>query len=246
MKDVVYDSFGNKLDVYLPHSKDFVTVVYFHGGGLCSGDKADPQYVDIAQYFADNGYAFVSVNYRMYPNAHFPDYLVDAGSAVKFVCDNCTSWGGNGKVIVSGQSAGAWMALMLCLNKEYLANAEIDTSKIVAWISDSAQTTSHFNVLEQECKLHPLSQRIDQFAPLYFVNENTTFAPLLLIYYSDDMPNRLLQNKLFAEVCRNFNSKLPITEILLQGGHCSGSSQKDENGQYSFAIRSIQWLKTVL
>lgn len=35
-----------KLDAYFPENNSFATTVYFHGGGLEAGDKADKNYVD--------------------------------------------------------------------------------------------------------------------------------------------------------------------------------------------------------
>ena len=81
--DIVYDVETNCcLDMYLPDGDGFSTVVYFHGGGIVSGDKAEANYTEIAEKFAANGYAFLSVNYRMYPDAKFPDYLYDAATGL--------------------------------------------------------------------------------------------------------------------------------------------------------------------
>ena len=68
------------------------------------------------------GYAFVSADYRIYPNAKFPEFILDAAKAVSFVKENLQDWGGNGDIIVSGQSAGAWLSLILCMDKRYLTS----------------------------------------------------------------------------------------------------------------------------
>ena len=65
--DVTYgESSVCKLDGYFPENKEFSTIVYFHGGGLEAGDKADKNYQEIAESFVKYGYGFISVNYRMY------------------------------------------------------------------------------------------------------------------------------------------------------------------------------------
>ncbi len=66
-----------KLDVYLPDCDNFTTVVYFHGGGLKVHARAKENFVEIAHSFVKKGYAFISADYRIYPEAKFPDYLVD-------------------------------------------------------------------------------------------------------------------------------------------------------------------------
>lgn len=78
----------NILDIYLPEIQNFKTVVYFHGGGLESGNKSDSNYFEIAKVFVENGYCFVSVEYRMYPEAKFPDYLSDAAKSIAFIYGN--------------------------------------------------------------------------------------------------------------------------------------------------------------
>ena len=102
----------------------------------------------MAAAFTAAGYALASVEYRKYPNAKFPDFLLDGAKATAFVKNLVKDYGGNGEIIIAGQSAGAWMSLMLCLNKEYLANEGIASEEIKDWIIDSAQTTSHFMWME--------------------------------------------------------------------------------------------------
>ena len=127
IKDLYYGEKPlNKLDFYIPDNKDFTTIVYFHGGGLKEGDKSDHNYVDFGKTFTDNGYAFVSVNYRMYPKNKFPDFLYDAANSIKYVFDHIKEYNGSGEVIVSGQSAGAWMSLMIALDNKYLNSVGID------------------------------------------------------------------------------------------------------------------------
>ncbi len=228
-----------KLDVYLPDEQTRETVVYFHGGGIQSGDKAEKNYVEIAESFVKAGYAFVSVNYRMYPTAKFPDYLQDAAKAVAYAKSN---FAGQREIIIGGQSAGAWISLMLCLNGEYLQREGVSPMEIKAWLIDSAQTTAHFNVLAKESGLHSLTQRINEYAPLFYVDEKTAFSKMLLLFYENDMPCRPEQNMLFYKNVLAFNPKADISYQQLRGGHCHGSIYKDEDGEYSFVKTALTWL----
>ncbi len=242
LKDVSYsDNYEDcKFDAYIPEEQTKETIVYFHGGGIQSGDKAAPNYVEIAEVFVKEGYAFVSANYRMYPDAKFPEYLQDAAKVVAYVKNTLLP---EKEIIVSGQSAGAWMSLMLCLNEEYLQAEKISPLEIKAWLIDSAQTTAHFNVLQKELGLHTLAQRINEYAPQFFVNENTAFSRMLLFFYENDLPCRPEQNMLFYKSILAFNPKADVDYRFLKGEHCEGSSNKDESGQYPFVKLSLEWLK---
>ena len=230
------------LDIYLPNSKDFSVIVYFHGGGLEVGDKAGQNTIEIAESFVKNGYGFVSCNYRKYPNAKFPDFILDGAKAVKFVKDNLKVWGGK-DIIISGQSAGAYISLMLCVNDKFLLGQGVNPQEISAWLIDSAQTTSHYNVLKYELGEDCLSQRINEFAPLYYINKETSFSKMLLIFYTNDMPCRYEQNMLFYSSILAYNKNAKVQYKVLQGEHCAGSSIKDSNGNYPFVLECLSFLK---
>lgn len=232
------------LDAYLPQTDDFTTVVYFHGGGLVEGDKADQTNVDFAKAFVEAGYGFISVNYRMYTHgAKYPAFLEDAAEAVAFVKKNYADKMGNGKLLISGQSAGAWLASMLCVDKQWLAGVGIDAEKIDGWLIDSAQMTSHFRLLEKEEKVNPWLQRIDKYAPVYYIGEGIKVSPMFITFYEKDMLCRVEQNQMFINALKFFNSEADVTGNLLPGGHCHGTVHKDEDGQFAFVKLALPWLK---
>ena len=245
MKDILYnDEYADcKLDVYLPDSNSFSTVIWFHGGGLEAHGKDSKSAVEIADRFTKKGFAFVSADYRIYPNAKFPDFLHDGADVVRYVKNAIPKWGGNGEIILSGQSAGAWIALMLCFDPRYLNGVGIEPTEIRAWIIDSAQTTAHFNVLKYELGEDPNIQRINQFAPQYYVNENTAFSKILLIFYEKDIPCRYEQNMLFYKSILTLDQNADIDYRILSGSHCHGSTEKDEDGEYAYTKIAFAWMK---
>ena len=227
------------MDSFFPEQEEFYTIIHFHGGGLVEGDKGDTH--DLCKHLADLGFAVFTCNYHLLPNAKFPEFLKDAAKAVKYVIDNVSKYGKSKGFIISGQSAGAWLTLMLCFNKEYLKEVGVDPNLIIGWISDSAQTTSHFHILEYELGLNPWLQRIDKYAPLYYINENVNFSHLLLTVYEDDMPNRLEQNKLLLSTVKNFNKGLDIELHVLPGDHCHGSCRLSDDGEYDLVKLINEW-----
>ena len=86
--DIAYCENGmeaQKLDLWLPEKENFPVFVFFHGGGLEAGDKADEAFIP---ELVEQGIAVASANYRMYPDAVFPQFLEDAAAAVKWVFEN--------------------------------------------------------------------------------------------------------------------------------------------------------------
>ena len=229
------------MDLFLPEKEDFLTIIHFHGGGLTEGDKGDTH--QYCEHLVKAGFAVATANYSLLPNSKFPDFVYDAAQAVKYVLDNISKYGKSKGFIVSGQSAGAWLTLMLCLNKEYLKSVGVDNDQIIGWISDAAQTTSHFNILKYEQGLDPWVQRIDETAPIYYVNGKTSFSNLLLMVYEHDLPSRLEQNKLLVSTIKNFNNLANLELKVLKGSHCHGSSELDEDGEYETIKVIKEWVK---
>ena len=178
-----------KLDILYPeNTKEFNTVVWFHGGGLNSYDKYFPEALSNANL------CIISVNYRLSPKVKAPTYIEDAAAAVAWVFNNIESYGGNSnKIFVTGHSAGGYLALMVGLDKQWLNNFKVDTDKIAGLISLSGQTITHSTV-RKERGIPRTKTIVDEFAPLYYAREN---APPLLLITGDrniDMAGRYEEN----------------------------------------------------
>lgn len=110
----------HSLDVYLPAQPAAApVVVFFHGGGWNSGDKADYKFVGAA--LAGQGCIAVLPNYGLYPEVKFPAFMQDAAQAVAWVGTQMAEWGGDPqRLYLMGHSAGAHIAVLLGLDLEYL------------------------------------------------------------------------------------------------------------------------------
>lgn len=227
------------LDIHLPDGvcRDFV--VWFHGGGLEYGNRKE---IKIHEDLMKQGVGIASVEYRMYPDAKFPDFVEDCALAVKWLTDHLREYTEYRRLFVSGQSAGAWLTLMLAFDEHYLEDAGVDRSEIAGFVSDSSQITTHFRVLKER-GLDSRLERIDDAAPIYFLTENSNVNNLLLISYDEDMPCRPEQNKLFYKsVCR-ICPQIKVQLVILPGGHCNGSTARNEAGTFDFNDALIRYLQ---
>jgi len=103
-----------RLDVYLPATGDgpFPTILAIHGGGFYTGDKSG--YSRLAAHFANLGYAFVPINYRLAPTYTYPAQVEDVFCALSWVHANHSTYDlDNEHVFVMGESAGGYLAAML-------------------------------------------------------------------------------------------------------------------------------------
>ena len=123
-RDVPYagvaDDPRRTLDVYAPAgAKNLPVVFWIHGGGWEAGDKSDVKRKP--QWFMDQGFVFVSVNYRLLPAVDMGTLTRDVAKAFRWVHDHAAAHGGDpARVLVGGHSAGAQLAALLCTDDKYL------------------------------------------------------------------------------------------------------------------------------
>ncbi|CAN5159065.1 alpha/beta hydrolase [soil metagenome] len=121
-----------KLDVYRPAGAAGAAtlVVFIYGGGWDTGAKADYGFVGNA--LASRGYVTVIPDYRIYPQVRWPAFLEDNAKAVAWAKAHAAEFGADpNKLFLAGHSAGAYDAMMLSLDKRWLAAVGIDPDRDV-------------------------------------------------------------------------------------------------------------------
>ena len=111
-----------RLDVYAPeHSTGpLPVVVFFYGGGWNSGYRGG--YAFAARAIAARGFVVVVPDYRLVPAVRFPAFVDDAAAAIRWTVDHVAASGGDpARIAVAGHSAGAHIAMLVALDRHYLA-----------------------------------------------------------------------------------------------------------------------------
>lgn len=221
-----------ELDLHLPESETFDLFVYFHGGGLVSGDRKGVEV--FAKTLAKHNIATASVEYTMYPKAKFPDFITDCAKSVAYLKNNICRYGKCKRLFVGGSSAGGYISMMLCFDERYFKNVGIAPSEIDGYIHDAGQPTSHFNVLKEFGKD---SRRVivDETAPLYFVGTQEKYPPMLFAISDNDMFARHEQTMLMIKTLEGFGHKDNVFLHVESGKHSSYVCKQDENGEGVFA-----------
>ena len=242
ISNIAYGSHpDNLMDIYLPDSTPRAAMVYFHGGGLEGGDKQGHPFIP---YLASRGIAVVSANYRMYPEARYPDFVQDAADAVAWTVRNVGSYGGDGRVFVGGSSAGGYLSMMLCFAEQYLGVHDIAPCRIAGWIFDAGQPTTHFRVL-QERGADPRRLVCDQAAPLYHVGESFYDPPMLVLLAEQDMENRREQTLLLMSTLTHFGcGKKAELQVIPHSLHTEYNQWLDEKGESVFGAILFSFLKS--
>jgi len=237
VKDVSYSRHKEcMIDFYIPKTEHKCPVlIYFHGGGLNSGNRQDEGI--LLRLATEYGIAVAAADYRMYPDAKFPDFIEDSADAVKFVRDYNQKQNLFGEYYIGGISAGGYLTMMLFFDRSYLSRRGIAVEDIAGYIFDTGQPTAHFNVLAER-GLDSRLIRIDDAAPIYYIDRDYEYKdsqPKILILYSDnDIVNRLEQNRLLYRTMFDFNYNMEKIQMKCLEGYCHGEyyGAQYEDGTY--------------
>ena len=191
-RNIAYgDGSRDKLDVYVPKSAtdaDPPVIVFFYGGTWQTGAKHD--YLFAAEALSETGAIVVVPDYRLYPEVIFPGFLEDSARAVAWTIANIGRWGGDpNSIFLAGHSAGAYIAIMLALDPEYLARAGVRDVRLAGAIGISgpydflpikrADIKSIFEVVPDLALTQPIHYARGDAPPLLLVtgDDDTTVSP---------------------------------------------------------------------
>lgn len=223
VKDIPYSSSDDayarercKLDVYYPDNlTDCPVVVWFHGGGLTSGNKSIPGKLQ------NSGMVVVAVNYRLLPKVDIAACLDDAAQAVAWTFREAGKYNGsNRKIFLSGHSAGGYLTAMLGLDKTWLDKHGVDADSIAGLIPFSGQMISHFSYRQMQ-GIPNLQPTIDRYAPLFHVRKD---APPLVLITGDreiELFGRYEENAYMWRMMKLVGH--PATYLYEIGGHDHGA-----------------------
>jgi len=229
-KHIMYSDVSDRcyLDVNIPDDKDeFYCFVYIHGGGLEHGGSWEPFHAPLVKL----GIAVIGIQYRMYPNAKYPDYIIDSANAVKWTFDNIGKYGKCKGIFVGGSSAGGYISQMLCFDTHFLRNAGVDPAAIAGYFHDTGQPTAHFHVLEAERGLDRRRVIIDETAPLYHIGVEKEYPRMMFVISDNDIKNRFEQTQLVLSTLRDFGYDMnKVAYRLMHGNHCAYNKELYEDG----------------
>jgi acetyl esterase/lipase len=192
---VAFGDEGNQLDIWASSAKTDKprpVLVFFYGGGWAHGTRTEYSYA--ARPFVEAGYIVVLPDYRKVPQVRFPGFVADSAAAVKWVQANIAEYGGDpDRVNVAGHSAGAYNALMLALDKQWLGDRPVQAAISMAGPADFFPFTTKRGKDAMGQWPDPAETQ-----PISFVRKDA--PPILLIHGSADTVVRIRNaNSLLAK-----------------------------------------------
>ena len=162
-------------------------IVWVHGGGW---NSFEPAFFDfVGQCIAKAGYRFVSVGYRLSPLNKYPRQIVDVCRGYEKAVYFLNSRGiDTTEIVLTGSSAGAHLASILCYGKNVTKRLGIDTSGIIGFIglggpySFSVKTGLPMRTLID--MLFPIGYDRKKGEPLFLMEKSP--IPMLLIQSRHD------------------------------------------------------------
>lgn len=234
------------ISVYQPHIKvGKGTVIVFAGGGY-SGRCA---YEDVAyaRFINSLGLTAFVVDYRCYPN-QFPDALMDARTAVRFVRKNADKFDIDPqKIAVMGSSAGGHLCALLSTYREKLANEEVTENYQIDCLP-SAQILCYPVISSKDGIAHEGSYRNllgerfaekDAFSPDLIADEQTPKA-FIWHTFEDEMVN-VMNSYVYAEKLKELGVSTEM-HIFPYGQHGKNLANDDQHiGQWKKLFEN--WLR---
>ena len=168
LRDLPYGSDPRqRMDVYLPARAQGAPVIFMvHGGAWRTGDKGAAAVVDhkVARWLA-RGVAFISVDYRLLPQAGPLQQAQDVARALATAQAHAAEWGADpARFVLMGHSAGAHLVALLAAAPEMPRAAGARP-----WLGSVALDSAAFDVPQIMASRHlPLYDRAFGQDPAYW------------------------------------------------------------------------------
>jgi acetyl esterase/lipase len=208
-------------------------LLYIHGGAWTHGRK-DQQGLPIVYHFASRGWLCVQPNYRLCPDATFPDQIVDIKRAIAWVHLHAREHGGDpSQIFVTGGSAGGHLSALaaLTMNDPVFQPGfeDADTSVVAAmplygdydWLDSSQERSrrgldrsNYFAEKIVKCSAESDRARWERGSPLYHVAADA--PPFFIVHGACDTMLLVEDARHFAAALRSV-SRSPVVYAELPG-----------------------------
>jgi acetyl esterase/lipase len=226
-----------RLDVYTPTAQQDEprpAVIQVHGGGWIVGSRAE-QGIPLLNHLASCGWVGFNIDYRLSPQATFPDHVVDVKRAIAWVREHAEAYGADRDFIcITGGSAGGHLSALAALtagDPDYQPGFEdADTSVAAAvpfyGVYDLTNAGGVYypelrdNVLEPYVFKTTFAEHPERFrdaSPAYRVRRDA--PPFLVIHGDSDTLVPVPDARAFVERLRDASDEVVLYAELVGAEH---------------------------
>ncbi|MDD5053022.1 MAG: alpha/beta hydrolase [Sulfuricurvum sp.] len=220
MMDVTYGSDKKqRLDVYLPtNPQNASVIVMVHGGAWKIGDKRSDNVVDNKKArWNPKGIIFVSVNYRLLPDADPLKQADDVAAALAYVQSHAAQWGGDSqKIVLMGHSSGAHLVDLISSDpkryphlKPWLGTVSLDSA---AMDIPKVMSTKHYDFYDEAFGTDP--EYWADASPYQRLGSNA--VPMLLVCSTERPDRPCMQTEAFIQKAKSLNLRAEMTPQALK------------------------------
>ncbi len=243
-RDIAYGEHAlQAFDVYSPkHAHNAPVIFMVHGGAWKTGDKSSRAVVKHkVKRWVNNGFIFISVNYRLLPDTPVLSQYGDIVSALQFAQKNAASWGGSAsQFILMGHSAGAHLVSLLSASQH-----NTSSSPSLDWLGTIAIDSAVYDVttLMRSNRVKRIYTRAFGQQPRYwsavspydFLKQK--IPPFLAIYSSQRKDNARSQVTSFIEKAQGYGAQAQTLAVDLS--HRGTNAALGKNNAYTHSVEAF-------
>jgi acetyl esterase/lipase len=163
------------------------------------------------QAFVDSGFLFVSTNYRFVPEVTIQQMAGDIAKSIRWVHDHAREYGGDpNAILVTGHSAGAQLAALICTDERYLTAQGLSLKIVKGFVpvdGDTYDVPKQIATVEQRrAEIYQRKfgdvQSQKELSPVTHVAKGKNIPPFLILHVADH-PETSAQSLLLAQTLQN-------------------------------------------
>ena len=243
LKNIAYGPHPQQaMDVYFPtqpltDKTPAPLIVMVHGGAWTIGDKNNAAVVKHkVDYWSKQGWIFISINYRLVPNATLQQQTQDIAEALIYIQNQAPNWHADSKrLVLMGHSAGAHLVSLLTTRPLWL------TSQPQPWRATVALDSAAYHVEKIMQNRHShfydqaFSDQPSNWKALSPISQLRQTLPAFLAVCSTIRPDQpCTQAQQFIQQAQKLGTKAQLLPLPLS--HIEINKSLGKNNPYTQAV----------
>lgn len=243
LKNIAYGPHPQQaMDVYFPtqpltDKTPAPLIVMVHGGAWTIGDKNNAAVVkNKVDYWSKQGWIFISINYRLVPNATLQQQTQDIAEALIYIQNQAPNWHADSKrLVLMGHSAGAHLVSLLTTRPLWL------TSQPQPWRATVALDSAAYHVEKIMQNRHShfydqaFSDQPSNWKALSPISQLRQALPAFLAVCSTTRPDQpCTQAQQFIQQAQKLGTKAQLLPLPLS--HIEINKSLGKNNPYTQAV----------